>query len=111
MSRKSSIPQDTKSVSVALMPDIELAGDKLAIPARDGVGSGYGSDLRESLAAEPMTDLAERSSLGVRELNRPFSWGLEDAVLDGQIFVPKNCTGPPPHRYANPAWAFGFRPF
>jgi hypothetical protein len=36
-----------------------------------------------------MTDLAERASLGVRELQSPFQLGLNDAVLGGQIFVPR----------------------
>src|SRR5260370_21784947 len=46
---------------------IELAGNKLAIPAQDGVWPGYGGDVAEGLAAEPMTDLAQRTSLGVRD--------------------------------------------
>jgi hypothetical protein len=36
-----------------------------------------------------MTDLAERGSLGVRELQPPFPLGLEDTIFGGQIFVPR----------------------
>ena len=68
---------------------IELAGDKLAIPAQDGVRPGYGRDIGESLAAQPMTDLAERLSLGVREFQPPPQLRLEDAVLGRQVFIPR----------------------
>jgi hypothetical protein len=36
-----------------------------------------------------MTDLAERDSLGVRELQPPFQLGLQDAIFRGQIFGPR----------------------
>src|SRR5262245_14307053 len=36
-----------------------------------------------------MTNLAERGSLGVRELEPSFELGLQDAVFGGQIFVPR----------------------
>ena len=36
-----------------------------------------------------MTDLAERGSLGVRELQPPFQLGLQDAIFGGQIFDPR----------------------
>ena len=68
---------------------VELAGDKLAIPSQDGVRPGYGRDVGESLAAQPMTDLAEHASLGVRKLQPTSQLHLEDAVLGGQIFVPR----------------------
>jgi hypothetical protein len=68
---------------------IEFAGDKLAIPAQDGVRPGYGGDVRESLMAQAMTDLAERASLGIRELQSTLQLSLDDAVLGGQIFVPR----------------------
>jgi hypothetical protein len=67
---------------------IKLAGDKLAVPAQDSVGSGYGRDVGESLAAWPITDLAEHASLGVRELQPTFQLRLDDVVLGGQIFTP-----------------------
>ena len=35
------------------------------------------------------TDLTERGSLGVRELQPPFQLGFQDAVFGGQIFVPR----------------------
>src|SRR5215831_16925088 len=47
---------------------IEFAGDQLAVPGQDGVRSHRIGHLAENLAAQPMTDLAERGSLGVREL-------------------------------------------
>jgi hypothetical protein len=53
---------------------IEFAGDKLAIPAQDGVRPGYGGDAGENFAAQAMTDLAERTSLGVRELQPPWAF-------------------------------------
>src|SRR5712671_1960777 len=58
---------------------IELAGNKLAIPSQDGVRPGYGRDVGESLAAQPMTDLTEHASLGVRELQSTFQLRLDDA--------------------------------
>ncbi len=60
---------------------IELAGDKLAIPAEDSVRPGYGGDVGENLAAQAMTDLTECASLGLRELQSHFQLGLHDAVL------------------------------
>ena len=36
-----------------------------------------------------MTDLAERGSLGVRELQPPFQLSLQDAIFRGQIFGPR----------------------
>jgi len=68
---------------------IELASNKLAIPAQDGVRSGYGRDIGQSLAAKPVTDLAERPSLRIRELQPACQLGLEDEVLGGQVFVPR----------------------
>jgi hypothetical protein len=67
---------------------IELASDKLAIPAQDGVRPGYGRDVGENLATQAMTDLAERASLGARELQPTLQLRLDDAVLSGQIFIP-----------------------
>src|SRR5262245_53620497 len=43
---------------------IELAGDKLAVPGQDGVRPSHGCKLGESLAAQAMTELAERGPLG-----------------------------------------------
>ena len=51
--------------------------------------SGRACDFAENLAAQPMTDLAERGSLGVRELQSTLLLGLQDAVFGGQIFVPR----------------------
>jgi hypothetical protein len=67
---------------------IEFSGDKLAIPAENGLRPGYGGDVGKNLAAQPMTDLAEHASLGVRELQTTFQLHLEDAVLGNQVFVP-----------------------
>jgi hypothetical protein len=50
---------------------IELAGDKLAIPAQDGVRPSYGRDVGENLAPQPMTDLTERTSLAIRQTQSP----------------------------------------
>jgi hypothetical protein len=58
-------------------------------PAQDSVRPGYGRDVGEILAAQPMTDLAEHASLGVRKLQPTIQLHLEDAVLGGQIFVPR----------------------
>src|ERR1022692_2706707 len=68
---------------------IEFAGDQLAVPSQDGVRPGHSCDLAENLAAQAMTDLTERGSLGVRELQPPFQLGFQDAVFGGQIFVPR----------------------
>jgi hypothetical protein len=68
---------------------IKLAGDKLAVPSQDGVRPGDIGHLAENLAAQSMTDLAERGSLGVRELQPSLQLGLQDAIFGGQIFVPR----------------------
>jgi hypothetical protein len=59
------------------------------MPAQDGVRPGYSCDIGESLAAQPMTDLAERLSLGVRELQPTPQLRLEDTVLGCQVFIPR----------------------
>ena len=68
---------------------IEFAGDKLAVPGQDSVRLRHRCDLGKNLAAQAMTDLAERGSLDVRELQPPVQLGLQDAVFGGQIFVPR----------------------
>jgi hypothetical protein len=45
---------------------IEFAGDELAVPGQNRVRPGHIGHLAENLAAQSMTDLAERGSLGVR---------------------------------------------
>src|SRR5262245_45739232 len=60
---------------------VEFAGDKPAIPAQDSVRPGYAGDVGENLAAQAMTDLAERASLGVRELQAAIQLRLHDAVF------------------------------
>ncbi len=67
---------------------IEFAGDELAIPAKDRVRPSDGGDVGQNLAAQAMTDLAQRASLGVREIRPTLQLRLEDAVLGGQILVP-----------------------
>jgi hypothetical protein len=52
---------------------IELAGDKLAIPAENGVRPGDGRDVGKDLAAQPVTDLAEYAALSVREASNDLS--------------------------------------
>src|SRR5665811_2528600 len=42
-------------------------------------------DLGENLAAEAMTDLAKRGSLGVRELQTHLQLGLQHAVFGGLL--------------------------
>ena len=56
---------------------IEFAGHELAVPSQDGVRPGDIGHLAENLAAQSMTDLAERGSLGVRELQPPFNWAFK----------------------------------
>ncbi len=55
---------------------IEFAGDQLAVPSQDGVRLRHTGHLAENLAAQSMADLAQRGSLGVRELQPPFQPGL-----------------------------------
>jgi hypothetical protein len=84
------LPLDPRSARTSAgLRAIELAGDKLAIPAQDGVWPGYGGDVGKSLAAQPMTDLTEHPSLGVRKLQPTIQLYLENAVLGGQVFVPR----------------------
>jgi hypothetical protein len=55
---------------------LEFAGDQLAVPGQDRDRPRHGCDLGENLAAQTMTDLTERGSLGVRELEPPLQLGL-----------------------------------
>ena len=71
---------------------IEFAGDELAVPCQDGIRAGYIRHLAENFAAQPMSNLTERDSLGVREPQPPFQLGLQDAVFGRQIFI---SAGPP----------------
>src|SRR6266567_9256067 len=68
---------------------IEFAGHEVAVPSQDRVRPGDIGHLAENLAAQSMTDLAERGSLGVRELQPPLQLGLQDAIFGGQIFNPR----------------------
>jgi len=68
---------------------IEFAHHELAVPGQDGVGPGHSGHLGENPAAQAMTNLAERGSLGVRERQPSFQLGLQDAVFGGQIFGPR----------------------
>ena len=43
-----------------------------------------GRDVGETLAAQPMTDLADCLSFGVRELQPTFQLRLDDAVLSAR---------------------------
>src|SRR3974390_974714 len=65
---------------------IELAGPKLAVPGQDGVRPRHKGPLREKLAPQPMTELAQFGSLSVRELQPPLQLGLQNAIFGGQIF-------------------------
>jgi hypothetical protein len=56
---------------------IEFARHHLAVPGEDGVRSGHIRHLGENLAPQAMTDLAQRGSLGVGELQPPFEPGFE----------------------------------
>jgi hypothetical protein len=55
---------------------IVFAGHQLAVPGQDGVWSGHIGHLAENFAAQSMTDLAERGSLGVRELQPPWAFRM-----------------------------------
>ena len=60
------------------------------MPGWDNCHASYRFNiLTTRLAAQAMTDLAERDPLGVRELQSTFQLGLQDAVFGGQIFVPR----------------------
>jgi hypothetical protein len=58
---------DARSARAATRRAIELADDQLAMPAQDGVRSGYGGDVGKNPAAQAMADLAEHLSLGIRK--------------------------------------------
>jgi hypothetical protein len=58
------------------------------VPGQDGVRPGYIGHFAENLATQSMADLAERGSLGVRELQPPFQMSLQDAIFGSQIFIP-----------------------
>src|SRR5262249_31698198 len=51
---------------------IEFAGHHFAVPSQDRVWSGHSRHLSESLAPQTMTELAQRGSLGVGELQSRF---------------------------------------
>ena len=59
------------------------------VPGQDSVRPGHIGHLGEHLAAQSMTDLAERGSLSVGELQPPFQLRPEDPIFGGQIFVPR----------------------
>jgi hypothetical protein len=67
---------------------VEFARHEVAVPGQDGVRPGDIGHLAQNLAAQSMTDFAERGSLGVRELQPPLRLGLQDAIFGGQIFDP-----------------------
>jgi hypothetical protein len=66
---------DPAGISMGFRPS-NFAGHQLAVPGQDGVGPGHIGHFVEDLAAPAMTDLAERGSLGVRELQPPFNWAF-----------------------------------
>src|SRR6476620_6143213 len=66
-----------------------LRAISLRYQAQDSVGPGHSWDFAENLAAQAMADLAERGSLGVRELQSTFQLRLQDEVFGGQIIVPR----------------------
>src|SRR5262249_45735429 len=68
---------------------IEFAGHELAVPGQDSLRPGHIGHLAKNLVAQSMTELAERGSLGIRELQPPFQLGLQDPIFGGQIFVPR----------------------
>jgi len=56
-------------------------GDKLAVPSQDGVRAGDIGHLAENLAAQSMTDLAERGSLGGPRASTALQLRLQDAIF------------------------------
>jgi len=60
---------------------LRLAGR--AADYHPGRRSAPAGPIPSNLAAQAMTDLSERASLGVRELQSHFQLGLHDAVLGG----------------------------
>jgi len=66
-----------------------LRAISLRYQAQDSVRPGHSCDFAENLAAQAMADLAERGSLGVRELQSTFQLRLQDEVFGGQIIVPR----------------------
>jgi hypothetical protein len=66
---------------------LRLAGR--AADYHPGRRSAPAGPIPSNLAAQAMTELAKRASLGVRELQSTFQLGLHDAVFGGQIFVPR----------------------
>ena len=59
------LPLDPEPAWASTRRAIELAGDMLALPAKDRVRPGDGGNVRQNLATQAMTDLAEHASLGV----------------------------------------------
>src|SRR5207244_987409 len=62
---------------------IEFARDQFAVPGQDSVRPGDIRNLGENLAAQAMTNLGERGSLGVRELQPSVQLSLQDAIFGG----------------------------
>src|SRR5437762_2865660 len=50
----------------ALSGAVELLGDELAVPRKDGVRFGDAGDLPQSFAAQPLANFGERGSLRIR---------------------------------------------
>src|SRR2546429_5892937 len=77
---------------------IKLAGDKLAVPGQDGVRPSHSCDLGEDLAAQAMTDLAERGSLGVRERSEEHTSELQSRLhLVCRLLLEKKKQSMPAH--------------
>jgi hypothetical protein len=66
-----------------------LRATSLRYQPKNGIRPRHDGDVGKNPPAQPMTDLAESASLDFRELETTFQLHLDDAVLRGQILVPR----------------------
>jgi hypothetical protein len=80
ISARSAPARRISAMRAAMLPFVEFAGHEVAVPGQDGVRPGDIGHLAENLAAQSMTDFAERGSLRVRELQPPLRLAFLNTV-------------------------------
>ncbi len=71
----------------ALFRAVELLGDQAAMPGENGLRRDDGCNLREDLAAEPLTDLGQFSTFSVAELETAADLSTQNAILRGEVLA------------------------
>jgi hypothetical protein len=66
---------------------VEFAGNEPAVPGEDGIGFGDTGHVLERRATEPLADLSQRGSLGIRKAHTGRKVRPEDSIFGGQILI------------------------